>query len=479
MHYPRQAWSVLTLIGLSLGWPLYSQTADSFNPSPNNVVYSLAVQPDGKVLLGGFFTGFIGGPLRQHVGRANSDGLVDTAFIPDADALVNALAIQPDGAIVVAGNFGSLGGQSRQRLGRLSADGTVDLSFNPGADSVVECLALQADGKILVGGRFTNIVGQARSHIARLNPDGTLDATFNPGANDEVYSLAVQTDGAILVGGYFTSLAGQPRNYIGRLNSNGSIDPTFDPGAGGQVSSLAIQADGKVLVGGWFNTLAGTNRSGVGRLNNTAVATNSLDHHGSKVTWLRGGTSPEIWRATFDVSTDGSTWTALGEGTRIAGGWQLNGVSAPGGATYRARGFIQGAQYSGSSWFVETNIGPLAISRQPLGRTNIAGTLAAFSVLAGGGSTPAYQWRQDGTNLTDGLNVTGATTATLVLSNAFLPDAGDYTVVMSDGLTTLTSQVARLTVLDPFISVAVSREAREIARGYPGQLFADRRGSPA
>ena len=544
------AWPLLTLITLSLVRTAYSQTADSFNPNPNDVVYSLAVQPNGKVLLGGFFTGYIGGQPQNHLGRVNSDGSVDTSFVTGADALVNALALQPDGAIMVGGAFGTLGGQSRSGLGRLNGNGTVDLSFNPGAGGVVQCLALQADekilvgggfstlagqprvnlgrlnpdgtvdsgfnpgansgvfslvsqpdgkilvggwfstlagtnrnylgrlngdgtvdtafnpgadnfvnclavqadGKILVGGWFTNLAGQARNHIGRLNSDGSLDTTFNPGANDQVYSLAVQTDGAILVGGYFTSLGGQPRNYIGRLNSNGSIDTTFNPGAGGQVSSLAIQADGKVLVGGWFSSLAGTNRSALGRLNNTAAATQDFSYGSSRITWHRGATGPEVWRTTFDASTNGITWTNVGSGVRISGGWQLTGVSLPTNATIRARGFIQGAQYSGSSWFVETNIGPLAISQQPLSRTNIAGTLASFSVEAVGGSAPSYQWRKGGTNLADGANISGATAATLILSNVFGIDTGAYSVAVNDSHTSLTSQVATLVVLDPYIS---------------------------
>ena len=264
--------------------------------------------------------------------------------------------------------------------------------------------------------------------------------------------MAVQADASILVGGYFTVLGGQTRNYIGRLNSDGSLNATFNPGAGGSVSSLAIQADGKVLVGGWFSSLAGTNRNGLGRLNNTAPPTQDLSYSSSKITWHRGATGPEVWRATFDASTNGATWTNVGSGVRISGGWQLTGVSLPTSATIRARGFIQGAQYSGSGWLVETNIGPLAINQQPLSRTNIAATLASFTVRAGGGSPPSYQWRKGGTNLADGPNLSGATAATLILSNAFGADAGAYSVVLNDGHTTLTSQVATLTVLDPFIS---------------------------
>src|SRR6266704_2101633 len=114
---------------------------------------------------------------------------------------VYSLAVQADGKILVGGNFSTLGGQSRNYIGRLNADGTLDTSFNPGANSVVYSLAVQADGKILVGGLFTTLGGQSRNYIGRLNADGTLETGFNPGANYLVNSLAVQADGKIVVGG--------------------------------------------------------------------------------------------------------------------------------------------------------------------------------------------------------------------------------------------------------------------------------------
>src|SRR6266851_2225096 len=117
MQRKKLARATLTLIALSLAPQLYSQTADPFNPNPNDVVYSLAIQPDGKVLLGGFFS-YIGGQPHNHLGRVNSDGSLDTAFVADADSLVNALVLQPDGSIIVGGAFGTLGGQPRSRLAR-------------------------------------------------------------------------------------------------------------------------------------------------------------------------------------------------------------------------------------------------------------------------------------------------------------------------------------------------------------------------
>ena len=232
-------------------------------------------------------------------------------------------------------------------------------SFNPGANASVYSLAVQADGKILVGGYFTTLGGQTRNYLGRLNADGTLDSGFNPGANSYVHSLAVQADGKILVGGYFTTLGGQARNYLGRLNADGTLDSEFnDLGANGSVDSLAVQADGSILAGGVLTTIGGQTRNHIARLNNTGPATQCLSYDGSTITWLRGGTSPEVWRTTFEYSPDGNSLTNLGVGSRIPGGWQLTGLALPTNTTFRARGYTAGGYMNGSCWFVETVLRP-------------------------------------------------------------------------------------------------------------------------
>ena len=107
-------------------------------------------------------------------------------------------------------------------------------------------------------------------------------------------------------------------------------------------------------MGGGFTSLMGQVRANVGRLINTDAATQSLSLNGSTLHWLRSGTCPEVWTTTFESSTDGANWTLLGAGMRVAGGWQLNGVSVPGGAQVRARGFVTGGAWNASSWFVES-----------------------------------------------------------------------------------------------------------------------------
>jgi len=240
-----------------------------FNPGANNWVLALAVQADGKILVGGYITE-LGGQTRNYIGRLNSDGTLDTTFNPGALGEVRSLAIQEDGKILVGGDFTKLVGVTRYNIARLNPDGTLDTTFNPGTDSInwsVDALAVQEDGKIVAGGVFNRMGGQTRNYIARLNPDGTLDTSFNPGANLSVKTLAMQEDGKILVGGSFTTLGGGARNYIGRLNPDGTLDADFNPGASSYPYTLAVQADGKIVVGGQFTTLSGQTRNRIGRLN--------------------------------------------------------------------------------------------------------------------------------------------------------------------------------------------------------------------
>jgi uncharacterized delta-60 repeat protein len=336
-----------------------------FSPGPYGMypfVSCLGLQPDRKLVVAGCFEQ-LGWSAQTNVGRIDAAGALDVSFhagteqaiYPD-QGRIYALALQPDGKIVLGGLFSSLCGQPRSHIGRLNANGTLDTGFNPGANASVSCLVIQPDGGILVGGGFTSLGGGVRSHLGRLRPDGSLDDTFNPSADNGVASLALQADGKIIVGGTFTDLAGQPCNRLGRLNGNGSPEPSFNPGADGSVTALALQADGKLLAGGNFQTLGGQPRAHLGRLNNTEPATQSLARQGSIVTWLRGGTSPEVWRTTFEVSTDGTNWTNLGAGTRIPGGWAIDGVLAPTNAFVRARGFVTGGDGNSSSWFVEATL---------------------------------------------------------------------------------------------------------------------------
>lgn len=243
------------LARLNAGGTLDAGFADT---GANARVNALAVQPDGNVLIGGAFSSLNGQP-QNYLARANVDGSLDADLAdPAVTGEIYALATQPDGKVLVGGNFASINGAARGKIARLNANGSIDPGFvDAGFDGNVDLLVVQGDGKVLVGGRFITIGGLARNRIARLNADGTLDTGFvDPNPDDAVAALAVQSDGKVLVAGDFTRIGGQPHAYIARLNANGTPDPGFiDPGVNGIIEALALQADGKVLIAGRFRSV--------------------------------------------------------------------------------------------------------------------------------------------------------------------------------------------------------------------------------
>lgn len=246
---------------------------------PNGTVRAVATQPDGKILFGGLFTAydFI---ARAYLGRANVDGTLDNTFNFGAglDNAVLALALQPDGRVIVGGLFTTVYGVSRNSVARVHTNGTVDVTFvvGSGANGAVKAVALQPDGKVLIGGDFTSYNGTPRAGIARLNSNGSIDLTFDPGTGAAGSVNAIALSGTqILIGGNFTTVNGNPAPRVARLSANGAFDGTFNVGGGANdyVSSVAVQADGRVVVGGNFTAFNGQIRNRLVRLN----ADGSLD----------------------------------------------------------------------------------------------------------------------------------------------------------------------------------------------------------
>lgn len=243
------------------------------NAGINGIVRAVVAQPDGKILIGGDFTAINGTP-RGRVARLNADGSLDTTFGQNeqgVNSTVYSLALQSDGKVLVGGQFWLVNGQSRSRLARLNPDGTLDATF---ADIMengeVYAIVVQPDGKVLIGGTFGSLSGQTRGRVARLNPNGSLDTTFGnntAGANNLVFTLARQSDGSVVIGGLFSQVNGVSRSGIARLNEFGALDTTFASGLTvGWVESIAVQGDGNVVIGGQFNTVNGQPRAGIARL---------------------------------------------------------------------------------------------------------------------------------------------------------------------------------------------------------------------
>ncbi|GMQ24093.1 hypothetical protein Aoki45_07750 [Algoriphagus sp. oki45] len=259
----------------------------NFGEGANSSVYTIAIQPDGKILIAGDFTSYNGAEVNR-IARLNPDGSLDPSFDPGTGAegfaaSIRTIILQPDGKILVGGVFTSFNGVGRNYIARLNADGSLDTSFNPGtgASSFIFALAIQSDGKILIGGDFVEFNGFQTNGIARLNLDGSIDDSFNTGTGvlGGLRTIALQSDGKIMIGGQFTEYNGVSRNHIARINSDGSLDASFDPGIGPDagVTTLVIQPDNKILIGGFFSAYNEVQRIEVARLNSDGSLDASFD----------------------------------------------------------------------------------------------------------------------------------------------------------------------------------------------------------
>lgn len=245
----------------------------------NSNVLASAVQSDGKVILGGDFTTYSGSSYARIV-RLNTNGTVDTTFnvgTAGFNTSVYSLAVQTDGKILVGGNFTSYSGSAVNRLVRLNTDGTRDTSYNvgTGASAVVYSIVPQSDGNILVGGAMATYSGSTVNYIMRTNNSGARDTSYNVGAGTSttVIDVLLQSDNKVILLGNFTAYSGSGATRIVRTNSNGTRDTTFVAGAGFNIAPYAgaIQSDGKIVVGGNFTTYSGSSYTRIIRLNNSGT----------------------------------------------------------------------------------------------------------------------------------------------------------------------------------------------------------------
>ena len=282
-------------------------------------VQSIILQPDNKILVGGGFSTY-SGVTSNNIIRLNTGGTIDNTFNIISGfsggffSSVYTMRLQPDNKILVGGFFTAYSGVTCGSIIRLNTGGTIDNTFTIGSGfdgGFVLSIVVQPDNKILVGGNFTSYSGVTHNNIIRLNSDGTVDNTFNTGTGftSSVVSMTLQSDGKILVGGNFNSYNGVLSDYIIRLNPDGSIDDIFPTGSifDGAIGSIVIQPDNKILIGGSFSNFKTTNKNGIVRLTNFTNAAVQLDMI------IDGNTTPyaeEIFVTNPTGVTTSSTFTA-------------------------------------------------------------------------------------------------------------------------------------------------------------------------
>ncbi len=311
-------------------------TFNSNEDGPNGHVYAMALQADGKVLVGGYFT-WCGSPDQScpRLARLNADGSRDMSFTGSAGGgatYVYSIVVQQDGKILVGGSFQYLGGQSRNGIGRLLSTGEGDATFNPGngPNGQVHSIALQPDGKVIVAGTFTTFNGIPRPRVARLNVDGSLDNSFDPGTGADmmIRACAVRPDGKILIGGDLTLFNGTAVGHLVQLNADGTVDESFNTGTGADASvySISLLPDGRCLVGGSFDTFASAAVAGLVQLHTDGTIDPTFDAQADAVASVR------TTSLTLDgeVIAGGSFWTLGGEPCTNLAKLEAQGSMVPG-----------------------------------------------------------------------------------------------------------------------------------------------------
>lgn len=537
-----------TLDQNSLGGPLDTTFALDVPLSSSPRV--AALQSDGKILLGGAFQVLNQGRPQSALARLHANGSLDTTFAPgvlSANGAVAAIAVQADGKILVGGNFVTIGGEARRGIARLNPDGSVDPSFVSARPTLaVRQIELSSAGRIIVvdgseslvrlnsdgsadslwgfrsiqatvgSGTSIGVVTCTVPQIVMLADDGiaavaktpdqfsfirTLDKEglqqasifrgvssdpigfrFLPNgilqiadkfgiariptsgnnflplgsvASDAITCLSIAADGSAWIGGSFVSVRSEDanqrssafllRNQVMHLNANLEID-SFDTGLGLTNASGATVApqclltlpDGRVLVCGDFTQVNGLSRPYVARLNPQA----------------RTGANPLVIAALepeYRRIRDGESITLAPQVVGSApyyvekpSSWDRATGDITYLPTYSGRSAIRAINARGASayrfYFVRILPSLPVITTQPRATQTNAGRSFSLTVDAVGTPPLSYQWFKNGTALA------GASTATYSVAQSARTDAGDYTVRIGNSGGIMTSETIHVGV---------------------------------
>ena len=255
----------------------------------NNFTNALLIDSTGSVYAGGGFNLYSSTAVR--IARLNADGGKDYTFNPGGgfNNVVYSLKVQPDNKIVVGGAFTSYSGSSNNYIARVNTDGTRDNSFNVGSgfDGSVYKLALENTGKILALGNFTTYSGSSVPYLARLNISGTLDRTFSTSSNfptnTQACDLLSDISGSVHVA------YPEPPSYAylsgySKLTSSGSYDYNTlitTTAISNTVNSLASDSSNNVFVLGYAFTASMNTNTNIIAFNNSSNTTSSLFNPGT------------------------------------------------------------------------------------------------------------------------------------------------------------------------------------------------------
>jgi uncharacterized delta-60 repeat protein len=444
----------------------------------NGRVNALAVQDDGKIVVGGDFTQY-DATTRNYIARLNSDGTLDDTFDAGTTlgAAVLAIAIDDNDNIVVGGSFSA----SVKRLTPTGAsDGTFVLD-GTGLNGLVTTLAIDGDGNIVIGGNFTSYNGISRNYIARLLASGDLDTNFEPGTgfNGFLRKIGIQSDGKIVaVGGSsgFSIYNGTSRDNIARIESTGALDLTFVPPTNllARLYDVKFQSDNKIIVTGEYNGNLNSIFYGIARLNTDGSLDESFTpnffqggrslHIQSNGTIVVGG----LFSAAIKLINADGTPNPFFDGRIVgsAAGPEITSIVNQDNKILAAGLLTSFHGFERVNMMRITTCEDIGITTQPETKTACESNDVSFSTVATG-SGLTYQWQVREpveptlfTDLADGGGVSGTQTSTLSL-NAVTTSLHNnhYRVVITGGTcSTTTDAVVLYVVAAPVINTHPSSQ---------------------
>lgn len=276
---------------------LSTDTAFDSNPGTGTNttlgIYAIAFDSTGEIYIGGDFTSWDSVTANRII-KLNTDGSKDTGFDNSTgfDEKVNAIAIDANGKILVGGAFTSYKGVTANRIIRLNSDGTKDTDFDntTGFDGVVNTIAVTSSGSIYVGGEFLQYKGNSANRVIRLGATGSVDSGWTNknfgGGFLGVTQIRLDSSNRAYVIGDFTSVASESYQYACRLDAAGDLDTGFATTTkfNNRPSALAISpTSGKIYFAGLFTSYNSETYTRAIRLNTDGTADSSFNTGSSVV----------------------------------------------------------------------------------------------------------------------------------------------------------------------------------------------------
>ncbi len=250
---------------------LEAQTLDTtFRPqiSKLGTIHVIKQQPDGKILVGGQFTEYQNVAVNNLI-RLHPDGSPDMEFVNNIGSgpnrEVRAIALQPNGKILIGGNFERFDGVAKNRLVRLDQNGNLDQNFikelGEGFDRQIFCINTDFPTRIIIGGNFRALDGEQVEPIVAIDTFGRREVEFASSlkfnSNAFIQDMVKHTDNHLVLVGNFSIQQGSQQN-VARIDFDGSLDTAFANtqvlGNTFQGTVITVDCDslGRVIAGGFF-----------------------------------------------------------------------------------------------------------------------------------------------------------------------------------------------------------------------------------